>query len=158
MGPQTVSAGVQASEVQHTLEPSLSTHCLSSNAAHGLVSIRIKSSHVNKPEQISHNPPGNKRWMQETLRLSVPEITPNLHTKHLLEVWAYIKPIILCCSHWGEKKKKKENVCIIVFSMMWLSESKLASPSCCCWPSVRTSCSGHKKKHRETNTSMCLLQ
>lgn len=51
--------------------------------------------------------------MQETLRLSVPEISPNLHTKHLLEVRAYIKAIILRCSHW------KKKVCIIVFGIMW---------------------------------------
>lgn len=38
-------------------------------------------------------------WMLETLRLFIPEIKPNLHTKHLLEVRAYIKPIILWCSH-----------------------------------------------------------
>lgn len=38
-------------------------------------------------------------WMQETLRLFVPEITPNLHTEHLLEERAYIKAIILRCSH-----------------------------------------------------------
>ena len=52
--------------------------------------------------------------MQETLCLSVPEITPHLHTKHLLEVRVYIKAIIFALF-----SLKKNKVCIIVFNIMW---------------------------------------
>lgn len=58
--------------------------------------------------------------------------SPHLHTKHLLEVRAYIKAIILRCTQWEggkEKKKEKRKVCIIAFSAACDGERRL-SKSC----------------------------